>query len=43
MGYVDPGYAEIDTQLAIDIIGVRSPAVVRQEPMFDPAHERPRS
>ncbi len=43
MGYVDPAYAEVGTELAIDIIGVRSPAVVRAEPMFDPAHERPRA
>jgi len=43
MGYVDPEYAEPGTELAIDVIGVRSPAVVRTEPMFDPDHERPRA
>ena len=43
MGYVDPSYAAPGTELAIDVIGVRSRAVVRAEPMFDPAHERPRA
>ncbi len=43
MGYVVPDYAEPGTELAVDVIGVRSPAVVRAEPMFDPAHERPRA
>lgn len=43
MGYVAPEHAEAGTELAVDIIGVRSPAVVRTEPMFDPAHERPRA
>ena len=42
MGYVDPGYGELGTSLAIDIIGQRSPAITRAEPMFDPAHARPR-
>ena len=42
MGYVDPAYSEPGAELAIDVIGVRSPAVVRSEPMFDPDHERPR-
>ena len=35
--------AEVGTELAVDVIGVRSSAVVRAEPMFDPAHERPRA
>lgn len=43
MGYVDPAHAAPGTELAIDVIGVRSPAVVRSEPMFDPAHKRPRA
>lgn len=43
MGYVEPAYAEPGTELAIDVIGVRSPAVVRAEPMFDPEHQRPRA
>ena len=43
MGYVAPERAEASTELAVDIIGVRSPAVVRTEPMFDPAHKRPRA
>ena len=43
MGYVDPEHAAVGTELAIDVIGVRSGAVVRAEPMFDPAHERPRA
>lgn len=43
MGYVEPGYSEAGTELAIDIIGVRSSATVRPEPMFDPEHRRPRS
>ena len=42
MGYVDPHFAEPGTELTIEVIGVRSAAVVRAEPMFDPAHERPR-
>lgn len=43
MGYVEPQFAEPGTALSIDVIGVRSPAVVRSEPMFDPQHERPRA
>ena len=43
MGYVAPEHAEPGTEPAVDVIGVRSPAVVRPEPMFDPAHERPRA
>ena len=43
MGYVVPEYAEPGTELAVDVIGVRSAAVVRAEPMFDPAHKRPRA
>ena len=43
MGYVAPEHAEPGTELAVDIIGVRCAAVVRPEPMFDPAHERPRA
>ena len=43
MGYVEPKYAEPGTELAIDVIGVRSQAVVRPEPMFDPDHQRPRA
>lgn len=43
MGYVDPVHAAPGTELAIDVIGVRSPAVVRSEPMFDPDHKRPRA
>lgn len=43
MGYVDAVYADPGTELTIDVIGVRSPAVVRVEPMFDPDHERPRA
>ena len=43
MGYVVPDYAEPGTEMAIDVVGVRSPAVVRAEPMFDPAHDRPRA
>ena len=43
MVYVTPEHAESDTDIAVDIIGVRSPAVVRAQPMFDPAHERPRA
>ena len=43
MGYVAPEHAEPATELAVDVIGVRSRAVVRAEPMFDPAHERPRA
>lgn len=43
MGYVAPEYAEPGTELAVDVIGVRSPAIVRTSPMFDPAHKRPRA
>ena len=43
MGYVDPLHAAPGTELAIDVIGIRSRAVVRAEPMFDPAHARPRA
>ena len=43
MGYVTPEHAEPATELAVDVIGVRSRAVLRAEPMFDPAHERPRA
>lgn len=43
MGYVEPLHAAPGTELAIDVIGVRSPAVIRQEPMFDPKHTRPRA
>jgi dimethylglycine dehydrogenase len=43
MGYVDPSFAEPGTSLEIDIIGVRSAATVRSEPMFDPDHVRPRA
>lgn len=43
MGYVKPPYADPGTELAIDVIGVRSPAVVRAEPMLDAANERPRT
>lgn len=43
MGYVEPAYGVVGTELAIDVIGARSPAVVRAEPMFDPTHERPRA
>ena len=43
MGYVDPSHAAPGTALAIDVIGVRSPAVIRKEPMFDPTHTRPRA
>lgn len=43
MGYVDPSLAEPGTALEIDIIGIRSAAIVRSEPMFDPEHVRPRA
>jgi dimethylglycine dehydrogenase len=43
MGYIEPQYADPGTELAIEIIGDRSPAVVRTEPMFDPDHVRPRA
>ena len=43
MGYVQPQFADLGTELAIEIIGERSHAIVRAEPMFDPAHERPRA
>ncbi len=43
MGYVKPEFATPDTELTIGIIGERSPAVVRPTPMYDPAHQRPRS
>ncbi len=43
MGYVEPQFAEPGTELEVGIIGERCAAVVRAEPMFDPAHERPRA
>jgi dimethylglycine dehydrogenase len=43
MGYIDPTHSEPGTELEIDIIGARSPAVVRASPMFDPEHRRPRA
>ena len=42
MGYVVGEHAEAGTELAVDVIGARSTAVVGTEPMFDPTHERPR-
>lgn len=42
LGYVEPEFAAGGTTFAIDIIGKRSPATVRSEPMFDPKHDRPR-
>jgi dimethylglycine dehydrogenase len=42
LGYVEPEFAADGTTFAIDIIGKRSPATVRSEPMFDPRHDRPR-
>ena len=42
MGFVPIAYAEEGTALEISIIGQRCPAVVVSEPIFDPAHERPR-
>ena len=43
MGYVQPEYGEVDTELTIGILGERSAATVRQGPMFDPEHVRPRA
>ena len=43
MGYVEPAFAQPGTSLQIDIIGMRSSATVRAEPMFDPEHRRPRA
>ncbi len=42
MGYLDPLFSEPGTELGIDVIGKRSTAWVRSEPMFDAAHDRPR-
>ena len=42
MGYVDPRFSEPGTELAIDVIGQRSGATVRAEPMFDAPHARTR-
>ncbi|MEM7535816.1 MAG: FAD-dependent oxidoreductase [Chloroflexota bacterium] len=42
MGFVPIAYADEGTALEISIIGQRCPAVVVSEPIFDPAHERPR-
>jgi dimethylglycine dehydrogenase len=43
MGYVAPDLAAPGTELAVDVIGVRSRCIVRHQPMFDPDHERPRA
>ncbi|NNE95100.1 MAG: FAD-dependent oxidoreductase [Acidimicrobiales bacterium] len=42
-GYIDPAYCEPGTQLTLEVIGERSAATVRAEPMFDPEHLRPRA
>jgi len=42
MGYVLPEHAEPGTQLEVTVIGTRSEATIRPEPMFDPEHHRPR-
>jgi glycine cleavage system aminomethyltransferase T len=42
MGYGDAAWAEVGTELSIEVIGRRSDATVRAEPMFDPEHRRPR-
>jgi len=43
MGYIEPAHADPGTKLSLEIIGQRCDATVRTEPMFDPAHERPRA
>ena len=43
MGYVQPEFGAVGTTLGIDIIGQRSQATVKAEPMYDPDHERPRA
>ena len=43
MGYVDPAHTAVGTELAVDVVGHRSTAIVTADPMFDPAHERPRA
>jgi len=43
MGYVQPAFAAPGTVLEVQIIGDRCSATIRPEPMFDPAHERPRA
>ena len=43
MGYVEPDLAEPGTELTVEIIGERSAATVRAEPMFDPEHVLPRA
>ena len=43
MGFVDVEYGEPGTELEISIIGVRRPAIVVKEPIFDPKHKRPRA
>lgn len=43
MGHVDPVPAAPGTELAIDVIGVRSRVAVRPDPVFDPDYQRPRA
>lgn len=43
MGYVVPELADVGTELSIGVIGERSAATVRAEPMFDPEHVLPRA
>ena len=43
MGYVETSLADVGTKLSVGILGDRYDAIVRAEPMFDPAHELPRA
>ncbi len=43
MGYVDPAWSDVGTDLSVEVIGERCGATVRAEPMFDPEHRRPRT
>ena len=40
--FVDPDHAEAGTALAIDIIGIRTPARVTEGPLYDPGNSRVR-
>ena len=43
IGYVRSDLAEDGTELALDILGERRPAVVRCDALYDPQNERLRS
>jgi dimethylglycine dehydrogenase len=43
VAYLDADLARPGTQLEVEILGDRRPAVVVREPLFDPDNRRPRA